>query len=145
MPFYPPHRVPTPRNRRFRAAVRTVDRAVYSIIAGRRRDGGDEEDLLALLIGTPDEPTGEAMGDKQLRDEVMTLFLAGHETTANALSWALYLISTHPHVERRRVPQGVPSALILALPETFLAGSSGRNSSACLCNAFRNGSVTVEG
>ncbi|HEV2741542.1 MAG TPA: cytochrome P450, partial [Rubrobacter sp.] len=101
VPFYPPHRVPTPRNRRFRAAMRTVDRAVYSIIAGRRRDGGDEEDLLALLMETRDEATGEAMGDKQLRDEVMTLFLAGHETTANALSWALCLISTHPHVERR--------------------------------------------
>jgi cytochrome P450 len=101
VPFYPPHRVPTPRNRRFRAAMRTVDRAVYAIIAERRRDGGDEEDLLALLMGTRDEETGEAMGDKQLRDEVMTLFLAGHETTANALSWALYLISTHPLVERR--------------------------------------------
>ena len=101
VPFYPPHRVPTPRNRRFRAAMRTVDRAVYAIIAERRRDGGDEEDLLALLMGTRDEATGEVMGDKQLRDEVMTLFLAGHETTANALSWALYLVSTHPHVERR--------------------------------------------
>jgi cytochrome P450 len=101
VPFYPPHRVPTPRNRRFRTAMRTVDRAVYAIIAERRRDGGDEEDLLALLMGTRDEATGEAMGDKQLRDEVMTLFLAGHETTANALSWALYLISTHPPVERR--------------------------------------------
>jgi cytochrome P450 len=101
VPFYPPHRVPTLRNRRFRAAMRTVDRAVYSIIAGRRRDGGDEEDLLALLMGTRDEATGEAMGDRQLRDEVMTLFLAGHETTANALSWALYLISTDPLVERR--------------------------------------------
>ena len=101
VPFYPPRRVPTPRNRRFRAAMRTVDRAVYSIIAGRRREGGDEEDLLALLMGTRDEATGEAMGDKQLRDEVMTMFLAGHETTANALSWALYLISTHPEVERR--------------------------------------------
>ena len=101
VPFYPPHRVPTPRNRRFRAAMRVVDRAVYSIIAGRRRDGGDEEDLLALLMGTRDEETGEVMGDRQLRDEVMTLFLAGHETTANALSWALYLISTHPDVEKR--------------------------------------------
>ncbi len=101
VPFYPPHRVPTPRNRRFRAAMRTVDQAVYAIIAERRRDGGDEEDLLALLMGTRDEASGEAMGDKQLRDQVMTLFLAGHETTANALSWALYLISTHPLVEGR--------------------------------------------
>ena len=101
VPFYPPQRVPTPRNRRFRAAMRTVDRAVYSIIAGRRRDGENQEDLLALLMGTRDEETGEVMGDNQLRDEVMTLFLAGHETTANALSWALYLISTHPQVEGR--------------------------------------------
>ena len=101
VPFYPPHRVPTPRNRRFRTAMRTVDGAVYAIIAGRRRDGGEEEDLLALLMETRDEETGEAMGDGQLRDEVMTLFLAGHETTANALSWALYLISTHPEVESR--------------------------------------------
>ena len=101
VPFYPPRRVPTPRNRRFRAAMRTVDRAVYAIIAERRRDGGDQEDLLALLMGTRDEATGEVMGDKQLRDEVMTLFLAGHETTAIALSWALYLISTHPRVEER--------------------------------------------
>lgn len=101
VPFYPPHRVPTPRNRRFRAAMRTVDRAVYAIIAERRGGGGEEEDLLALLMNTRDEETGEAMDDKQLRDEVMTLFLAGHETTANALTWALYLISTHPGVEVR--------------------------------------------
>ena len=102
VPFYPPHRVPTPRNRRFRAALRAVDREVYSIIADRRRGGGDgDDDLLALLMGARDEETGEAMGDEQLRDEVMTLFLAGHETTANALSWALYLLATHPEAERR--------------------------------------------
>jgi cytochrome P450 len=101
VPFYPPHRVPTPRNRRFGAALRTVDRAVYEIISERRRGGGGEEDLLALLMGTRDEETGEAMNDEQLRDEVMTLFLAGHETTANALTWALYLIATHPEAEER--------------------------------------------
>jgi cytochrome P450 len=101
VPFYPPHRVPTPRNRRFRAALRTVDRAVYSIISERRRGGGDGEDLLALLMGARDEETGEAMSDEQLRDEVITLFLAGHETTANALSWAFYLLATHPGEEGR--------------------------------------------
>lgn len=101
VPFYPPPSVPTPRNRRRRAALRTVDRAVYEIIAERRRGGGEEEDLLALLMGTRDEVTGEAMDDRQLRDEVITLFLAGHETTANVLSWALYLISAHPEVEGR--------------------------------------------
>ena len=101
VPFYPPHRVPTPRNRRFRAALRAVDRAVYSIITERRRGDGDEEDLLALLMGTRDEETGEVMNDRQLRDEVITLFLAGHETTANALAWALYLLATHPEAEER--------------------------------------------
>jgi cytochrome P450 len=78
-----------------------VDRAVYSIIAERRRGGGVEEDLLALLMEARDEETGAAMDDRQLRDEVITLFLAGHETTANALSWALYLLATHPDVEER--------------------------------------------
>jgi cytochrome P450 len=101
VPFYPPHRVPTPRNRRFRDAIRTVDRAVYSIIAERRRGGGGGDDLLALLMEARDEETGEAMGDRQLRDEVITLFLAGHETTANALSWAFYLVAIHPDVEVR--------------------------------------------
>src|SRR3712207_9347388 len=52
-------------------------------------------------MGARDETTGEAMDDRQLRDEVITLFLAGHETTANVLSWAFYLISTHPEVEGR--------------------------------------------
>jgi len=101
VPFYPPPSVPTPRNRRRQAALRTVDEAVYRIIAERRRGGGEEEDLLALLMGARDEATGEAMGDRQLRDEVITLFLAGHETTANVLSWAFHLISTHPEVEGR--------------------------------------------
>ena len=101
VPFYPPPRVPTPRNRRRREALRTVDRAVYGIIAERRRGGGEEDDLLALLMGARDEATGEAMDDRQLRDEAITLFLAGHETTANALSWPFYLLATHPEAEMR--------------------------------------------
>ena len=101
VPFYPPPPVPTTRNRRRRAALQTVDRAVYGIIAERRSGGGDEDDLLALLMGSRDETTGEAMSDRQLRDEVITLFLAGHETTATALSWAFYLLATHPEAERR--------------------------------------------
>ena len=101
VPFYPPPRVPTPRNRRRRAALRTVDRAVYKIIAERRSGGGEEDDLLALLMGARDEETGEAMDNRQLRDEVITLFLAGHETTANALSWAFYLLATHPEAEEK--------------------------------------------
>ncbi len=101
VPFYPPMRVPTRRNRRLRAALRTLDRAVYRIIGERRRGGGGGEDLLALLMDARDEETGAAMNDKQLRDEVITLFVAGHETTANALSWTFYLLARHPEAERR--------------------------------------------
>ena len=99
-PFYPPRSVPTPRNRRVHAALRTLDGAVYRIIEERRRDGGGD-DLLTLLLEARDEETGEAMGDRQLRDEVLTLFLAGHETTATALAWTFYLLATHPGTEQR--------------------------------------------
>jgi cytochrome P450 len=100
-PFYPPLKVPTPRNRRFLAARATLDGVIYGVIAQRRRKPGEHDDLLALLMEARDEKTGEGMSDKQLRDEVMTLFVAGHETTANALTWASYLLSTHVAVARK--------------------------------------------
>src|ERR671921_923963 len=100
-PFYPLLRVPTLRNRRFLAARATLDEIVYGIISGRRRSPGEHDDLLALLMEARDEDTGEGMSDKQLRDEVITLFLAGHETTANALTWATYLLSTHVAVAHK--------------------------------------------
>jgi cytochrome P450 len=100
-PFYPPLRVPTRRNLRLKGAIRTIDRAVYRIIEERRRRGGGGDDLLALLMGARDEDTGEAMTDRQLRDEVITLFIAGHETTANALSWTFYLLAKNPEAERK--------------------------------------------
>ncbi|CAN5138566.1 cytochrome P450 [soil metagenome] len=101
VPYYPPVRVPTPYNRRVRSALRTLDRAVYRIIEERRRVRGGGDDLLALLMDARDEETGEAMGDKQLRDEVITLFIAGHETTANALAWTFYLLARNPEAEHR--------------------------------------------
>ena len=100
-PFYPPLKVPTPRNRRFLAARATLDGVIYGIIAERRRQPGEHDDLLALLMEARDEKTGEGMSDRQLRDEVITLFVAGHETTANALSWSSYLLSTHVAVARK--------------------------------------------
>jgi cytochrome P450 len=100
-PFYPPLKVPTPRNRRFLAARATLDAIVYRIIAERRQRPDEHDDLLAMLMQARDEETGEGMSDRQLRDEVVTLFLAGHETTANALTWASFLLSTHVAVERR--------------------------------------------
>jgi len=92
--------VPTPRNLRFRAALRALDRVVLSLIAERRRDAADRGDLLSMLLAARDEETGEGLDDRQLRDEVMTLLLAGHETTAMALSWTCYLLSLHPGARR---------------------------------------------
>ncbi|MDO9017277.1 MAG: cytochrome P450 [Deltaproteobacteria bacterium] len=91
--------VPTPRNRRVTAAVARLDELIYRIIA-QRRAGESRDDLLGTLLAAQDDD-GERMNDRQLRDEAMTLFLAGHETTALTLAHTLYLLSTHPEVERR--------------------------------------------
>ena len=93
--------VPTPHNVRFGRAKKTLDDLVFRIIASRRESGEDPGDLLSMLMAARDEETRAGMTDQQLRDEVMTLVLAGHETTANALSWAFYLLSRHPDVMRR--------------------------------------------
>jgi cytochrome P450 len=93
--------LPTRKNLRFRKAVDELRRIVLEMIANRRRENRDYGDLLSMLLAARDEETGEAMSDEQLRDEVLTLILAGHETTATALSWTWYLISQHPEVERK--------------------------------------------
>ena len=94
--------LPLPRMRRYRAAQGALDEVVYGIIAARRASGEDRGDLLSMLLHAQDtEGTGGGMTDRQLRDEVITLFLAGHETTANALSWTWVLLARHPEVEQR--------------------------------------------
>ena len=95
------HRLPTPANRRFNRAVRELDGVVYNLISARRRSGGDQPDLLSMLLSARDEDTGEHMTDRQLRDEVMTILLAGHETTALALSWTCFLLADRPDVDER--------------------------------------------
>jgi cytochrome P450 len=102
LPF-PPLWVPTPRNRRLLAGLNTLNTVVYAIIEERRKQPVDTNaaDLLWMLLSARDEETGEGMSDQQLRDEVLTLLLAGHETTAAALAWTWYLLSQHPEVERR--------------------------------------------
>lgn len=97
----PPSWLPTPRNLRFRRAVARLDAIVYDFIRQRRAGGKDRGDLLSILLRARDEDTGGQMTDKQVRDEAMTLFLAGHETTALALTWTWYLLSEHPRVEER--------------------------------------------
>ena len=94
-------RWPTPKNRRFRRALDVLDRAVFHIINERRRAGCESNDLLSMLLFARDEETGQAMTDRQLRDEVMTILLAGHETTSLALAWTWYLLSQHPDAQRR--------------------------------------------
>jgi len=112
--------VPTRKNRSFLKARASLDQMVFRIIAERRarraaEDASDPKspenkaksgssnkgDLLDMLMEARDEETGEGMSDRQLRDEVMTLILAGHETTANALTFTFYLLSKHPDVMRR--------------------------------------------
>jgi cytochrome P450 len=95
---FPPLGVPTPRNRRMRQAIRMLDVVVQDIVTERRRQRSERVDLLAMLQAARDEDTGQQMSDRQVRDEVMTLLLAGHETTSNALSWTWYLLSEYPEV-----------------------------------------------
>ena len=95
-------RLPIPRLRRGRKARERLDAIIYGIIGERRASGGDRGDLLSmLLMAQDDEDKGRGMTDRQVRDEAMTIFLAGHETTANALTWTWYLLSQSPDIERR--------------------------------------------
>lgn len=95
-PFPRPEYLPTPGNVRFWRAVRSLDEEVYALVAERRADPEPRHDLLSLLLNAVDDETGEGMSDRQLRDELVTLLVAGHETTANALAFALHLLATHP-------------------------------------------------
>jgi cytochrome P450 len=95
-------RLPLPIAWRFRRARERLDATIYEMIARRRASGDDRGDLLSMLLLAHDtEGDGAGMSDLQLRDEAMTLLLAGHETTANALTWAWYLLSGAPEVEAR--------------------------------------------
>jgi cytochrome P450 len=94
------NRLPTPTHRRFYKAAQNLDDIVYRIIADRRASGIDQGDLLSMLLAAHDED-GSQMTDKQLRDEVMTIFLAGHETTALTLCWTWYLLARNPLVEQK--------------------------------------------
>ncbi len=91
--------LPTANDRAYRNARTSLTTVVASIIEQRRRNPSESNDLLSMLMDAQDEDTGERMTDAQLRDEVMTLMLAGHETTATALTWTWALLAQHPEVE----------------------------------------------
>jgi cytochrome P450 len=92
-------KLPLPYVRRFEKARARLDATIYGLIQDRRKSGQDTGDLLSMLLLAQEED--DRMTDQQVRDEALTLFLAGHETTANALMWTWYLLSQHPEIERR--------------------------------------------
>ena len=95
-------KLPIPTTLRFRRGRERLDATIYRLIAERRASREDRGDLLSMLLLAQDtEGDGGGMSDTQLRDEAMTLLLAGHETTANLLAWTWYLLAQHPEVERR--------------------------------------------
>ncbi len=94
-------KLPLPQMRRFHAARKRLDETIYRLIAEHRASGVDQGDLLSMLLLAQDEEGEGGMSDVQVRDEVLTLFLAGHETTANALTWTWYLLSQNPDVADR--------------------------------------------
>jgi len=106
-----PTALPTPANLRYRAALGALNELVRSLIRACRARGAPGEDLLSLLVFARDESTGEGMSEQQLRDEVMTIFIAGHETTALATLWTLVLLSWHAE-ERARLEAEIDGALL---------------------------------
>ena len=94
-------KLPLPQTKKFNRSRETLDRVIYGIINERRKSGEDKGDLLSMLLLAQDEEDGGQMTDKQVRDEALTLFLAGHETTANAMTWTFYLLSQNPDKEAK--------------------------------------------
>src|SRR5207245_4495728 len=91
--------LPLPSMQRFRKARDELYRIIQRLIDERRREGAQGSDLLSSLLAVKED--GAGMSDEQIRDEAITIFLAGHETTAVALSWTFYLLSRHPHVAEK--------------------------------------------
>ena len=114
--FDVPQTIPTRQNRKLARALATLDAVVLRAIAEHRQRTPSRPDLLTLLLAVKDEDTGEGMSDRQIRDEVMTIFLAGHETTANALAWTFALLSQHPRFDGE-VRDEISSVLRGALPQ----------------------------
>ena len=114
-----PQWIPTSGNRLRGETVRAVDRLAYDLIARRRLDPGD--DLLSVLIAARDSDGGPALTDREIRDELMTMFFAGHETSAAALTWAFYLLAEHPAIaERLRAELPADGVTIADLPRLTL-------------------------
>ena len=86
---------------KIRQGMEKIDRTIYGMIAERRQEPGDRGDLLSMLLAATDDEAAEGMADKQVRDECLTIILAGHETTANVLSFAMWILAKHPDVQEK--------------------------------------------
>ncbi len=95
-PLSPPDWMHTRRNRKFREAVSTLDVTVYDLISQRRRQSDQGNDLLGMLMKGGDPDRNAPISEKQIRDEVITILVAGHETVASAISWAWHLLAHNP-------------------------------------------------
>jgi cytochrome P450 len=93
------------------AALARLNSFIYGLIAERRASGVDKGDLLSMLLLSTDEETGQHLSDQEIRDEAITLFLAGHETTAQAMAWSWYLLARNPQYFARLREEGEPFAL----------------------------------
>jgi cytochrome P450 len=103
--FQVPYHWPTPGNRRMHRAIANLDEVVFSIIRARRADVVDKGDVLSMLLLARNEDDNQGMDDRQVRDESLTILLAGHETTANALAWTWHLLTTHPSIYERMLAE----------------------------------------
>ena len=99
--IHPPLNWPTPRNLEYKKALKTLDSLMYQLIDDRSGHENEYDDLLSMLLLARDEETGKGMSREQVRDQLTTFFGAGHETTSNALTWTLHLLSQHPDVQKK--------------------------------------------
>ncbi len=104
-PIIWPMWLPLPDNIKAWKHIKEMDKIMYDLIEDRRKNPTETHDLLNMLLEARDEETGEAMNNKQLRDELMTVFVAGHETTVNALSWIWYCLKKNPDAEQKLIAQ----------------------------------------
>jgi cytochrome P450 len=127
-------KLPLPQTRRFNRARATLNSVIYGIIDERRRSGTESGDLLSMLLAARDEDDGGTMTDEQVRDEALTLFLAGHETTSNALTFTWYLLSQNPD-KAEKLHQELDLVLTQGGNTT---GSEGANAERGMWNAESN-------
>jgi len=100
-PLRLPEQLPTRGNRQYQKSLGLLNEAIFTLISENRAAAQDDENLLGMLIAARDHKLDVQLDDQELRDEVMTIFLAGHETCANALTWTFYLLARHPEIQER--------------------------------------------